>query len=397
MCVRATHLHLEDFRTYTELDLPLSDGVTVFVGPNGAGKTNLLEAVLFLALGTSPRAGDDSDVVRWGAAHARVRADVTRSEGERRLEAVIFARLARAPGAGTPVRGAPLARDAEQGRRPPKRFLLDGAAKRGADLAGEVRVVAFFPEDVALLAEAPAARRRYLDGMIGQVDRRYRFLAAELGRVLEQRNALLRRAREEGNDPDPAEMAFWDEELVRLGSAVAARRYAVVEELAPQFGVAHALLAGGAEASVAYACQAPAGSGDEIAERYRRLLREKAEREVWQGTTLVGPHRDDLSVTAQGRALPSFASRGEHRTAVLALKLAEAAWMVEQTAEHPVYLLDDVLSELDLHRRERLAAAVPRHAQCLITAAVATGIPERLATGAELRAVVAGTVDAFPR
>ena len=113
---------------------------------------------------------------------------------------------------------------------------------------------------------------------------------------------------------------------------------------------------------------------------------------MWQGSTLVGPHRDDVVVATNGRALPTHASRGEHRTAILALKLAEAEWIVEQTAEQPVFLLDDVLSELDPDRRERLAAEIPRTAQCLITAASPAGLPDELVRGAARRDVVSGTV-----
>ncbi len=375
--MRARSLLLEDFRSYPALELRLPDGVAVFVGPNGAGKTNVLEALMFLALGTSPRATDDTELVRWGAPYARVRAEVARSEGERRLEALVFA-------------------EAPAARRRPKRFAVDGAPKRAIDLAGELRVVAFLPEEVALLAEAPAARRRYLDGMIGQVDRRYRREVAELQRVLEQRNALLRRAREEGVSPDPGEIAFWDEELVRLGAAVASRRQRVVAELAPHFRRAHTLLASSErEAVVEYACQVTAGAAEQVAERYRELLALRREREVWQGATLVGPHRDDLRVTAGGRALPTFASRGEHRTAVVALKLAEASWMVEQVAEEPLFLLDDVLSELDPERRSRLASAIPPHAQCLITSSSPASLPDRFARDATIFAVSPGVVGAF--
>lgn len=371
--MRVRQLVLEDFRSYAALDLPLEAGNVVYVGPNGAGKTNLLESLVVLAQGGSPRAGDDADLVRWDAAFARIRADVARAEGERRLEAIVFAHP---PGE----------------RRRPKRFLIDGAAKRAAELAGELRVVAFFPEEVALLCEAPSARRRYLDALIGQVDRRYRREVLELQRVLEQRNALLRAARDEGREVGDDEMSFWDDELVRLGGAVAARRMRVVEELAPHFAAAHEHLAGLRETTVRYVSQVGAGDATALAEAYRELLALRREHEIWQGSTLVGPHRDDLLVSASGRALPTHASRGEHRTAILALKLAESGWIVEQTSEAPVFLLDDVLSELDPERRERLAGAIPSEAQCLITAASAASLPESLARGAVRHDVSRGRV-----
>src|SRR5919204_3427820 len=234
--MRVRRLRLEDFRSYAQVEVALEDGNTVFVGPNGAGKTNLLEALVLLAHGTSPRTPDDADLVRWGAVLARVRADVARAEGERRLEAVIFGH-------------------AEGERRRPKRFLIDGAAKRALELAGEIRVVAFFPEEVTLLCEAPSARRRYLDALIGQVDRRYRRETLELQRVLEQRNALLRAAREEARPVAADEIAFWDDELVRLGAAVAARRMLVIDELAPLFARAHERIASRGETTLRYQSQ----------------------------------------------------------------------------------------------------------------------------------------------
>src|SRR2546428_4380931 len=203
--MRVRHLLLEDFRSYAQLEVAVDEHKTVFVGANGAGKTNLLESLVLLAHGSSARAGDDAELVRWGAELARVRADVARAEGERKLEAIVFAH-------------------ATGERRRPKRFLIDGASKRPAELAGELRVVAFFPEEVTLLCEAPGARRRYLDALIGQVDRRYRREAIELQRVLEQRNALLRVAREEARPVGDDEMAFWDEGLGRLGAPLGGQR-----------------------------------------------------------------------------------------------------------------------------------------------------------------------------
>lgn len=371
--MRVRRLALEDFRSYGQLDIALDERATVFVGANGAGKTNLLEALVLLAHGSSSRATDDADLVRWGAPLARVRAEVTRSEGERRLESLVFAQP-------------------EGERRRPKRFLIDGAAKRAVELAGELRVVAFFPEEVTLLCEAPSARRRYLDALIGQVDRRYRRETLELQRVLEQRNALLRSARDEARTVADEEIAFWDDELVRLGATVAARRWRVIDELAPLFARAHERLASRGETALSYQCQVARGDAAAIEPAYRELLRAKREHEMWQGSTLVGPHRDDVLVATSGRALPTHASRGEHRTAILALKLAEAQWIVEQTSEQPVFLLDDVLSELDPERRERLATEIPLTAQCLITAASPTGLPEGLVRGAARRDVAPGMV-----
>ena len=370
--MRIVELAVEDFRSYAMLDLTLAPGITAFVGANGAGKTNVLEAVHLLARGDSPRVHDDRELVRWGATMARVRAVVARAEGERRVEMVLF----------SPPEGE---------RRRPRRFLLDGAGKRPDDVAGELVVVAFFPEDVELLGAAPSARRRFLDAMLGQVDRTHRRESRELQRVLEQRNALLRSAREELVLPED-ELAFWDHELVRLASAISLRRAALVDELRVPFRDATAHFSGARGLEIAYAGQVTGESVAERAAAYEQLLRTKRERERWQGTSLVGPQRDDLSVTLDGRELPAFASRGEHRSAVLSLKLAEALWLASRTGETPVFLLDDVLSELDQSRREALARSLPAGAQVLITAAVVTALPDVLREDASLLPVRKGEV-----
>jgi len=372
--VRVADLRLEDFRSYADVRLALGRGVTAFIGSNGAGKTNLLEAIHLAARGDSPRAHDDTELVRWGTTAGRVRVEVDRAEGHRRIEVVLF----------SPPQGE---------RRRPRRYLLDGAGKRADDVAGELVVVAFFPEDVDLLGAAPNARRRYLDAMLSQIERAHRRETRELARVLEQRNALLRAAREEMT-LSLDEIAFWDRELVRLSSTISLRRDQLVRELVEPFRAATSRFSGTSGLDLAYGGQVEGTTLEERSIAYESLLREKKERERWQGTTLVGPHRDDLLVTADGRALPSFASRGEHRSAVLSLKMAEAAWLTARVGEPPVFLLDDVLSELDPGRREALALAIPGDAQALVTAATHAALPDVLRERATVVPVRRGEVGA---
>ena len=410
--MRVSHLLLEDFRSYVRAHVELAPGVTAFIGSNGAGKTNILEAIHLLARGDSPRAGEDTEMVRWGAGMARVSASVERVDDARTVETLLFA----------PPPGE---------RKRPRRYLLDGAPKRADDTVGEIAVVAFFPEDVDLLADAPSGRRRYLDAMVGQIERRHRSEAREYQRVLEHRNALLRALRSDDrpspttgtpdlesgahlNDPagagagdgggsgtgagansgaaTDAELAFWDGELCRLAATISLRRMTAVREIVPAFRAEAQRFSGAEALDVTYASQAEGETIEERAASYRALLVSKRERERWQGTTLVGPHREDLVVSAHGRALPEFASRGEQRSAVLALKMAEAAWIAERRGEAPVFLLDDVLSELDPRRRDALAEAIPVGAQALVTAAFPAGLPARLTDGAMVRTVSDGAI-----
>jgi DNA replication and repair protein RecF len=366
--LRVAAIALEDFRSYEDRQIDLTAGVTAFVGPNGAGKTNILEAVHLVARGESSRAGDDAEMVRWGAPLARVRVDACRADERSRLEVTLFA-------------------PAVDVRRRPRRYTADGAPRRADDVVGRVAVVAFFPEDTDLLASAPSARRRYLDAMVAQVERSHRADTRSYANVLTQRNALLRAGRDE-EPVSESEMAFWDTELVRLAAAISLRREAAVRELRPAFRSAATALGADPAPDIAYAGQVQGSTAEERTEGYRRLIVEKREKERWQGTTLVGPHREDLAVATGERPLPTFASRGEQRSAVLALKLAEAEWIRAHIGEPPIFLLDDVLSELDTAHREALCRALPEGAQTLLTAAVLTSIPETLRRGATVAEVI---------
>ena len=393
--MRVTELTLEDFRSYERVRLELDPGITAFIGPNGRGKTNLLEAIHLLARGDSPRARDDQELVRWGAVLARASATVERayrpsgtalpapskppSTDTKRVEVLLFA----------PPPGE---------RRRPRRYLVNGAGKRAEDALGAIIVVAFFPEEVALLTAAPSARRRYLDAMIGQVDRAHRADTREYARVVEQRNALLR-AFAAGRDPDAEataptqELAFWDTELCRLAARISLRREEAVRELVPAFEREATRFAGAAGTTLAYQAQAAGASVEERESAFHTLVVEKRDRELWQATTLVGPHREDLIVSGDGRPFASFASRGEQRSAVLALKLAEAEWLRGRSDDPPIFLLDDVLSELDPGRREALVAALPADAQTLLTAALPAGLPPGVLERARVVAIPLASVE----
>ena len=371
--MRVTELALEDFRSYERIRLDLGPGITAFVGPNGHGKTNLLEAIHVLARGDSPRTRDDHEMVRWGTVLARASATVQQAEETKRVETLLFA----------PPPGE---------RRRPRRYLVNGAGKRAEDALGEIVVVAFFPEDVELLTAPPAARRRYLDAMIGQVDRAHRADTRAYTRVIEQRNALLRTfaaGRDSGGEAaaPTQELAFWDSELCRLAALISLRRDEAVRDLSPAFEREATRFAGAAGTTIAYQAQVRGATAEEREKAFMELVVEKRDRELWQATTLVGPHREDLLVSGDGRPFASFASRGEQRSAVLALKLAEAEWLRQHTDDPPIFLLDDVLSELDPGRREALIAALPADTQALLTAALPAGLPPGVVRRARVVAV----------
>src|SRR5260221_3824737 len=250
--MRVSRILVEDFRSYARAERELVPGVTALVGRNGAGKTNVLEAIHLIARGDSPRARDDAELVRWGANLARVSAQVERVDDARTVDVMLF----------SPPEGE---------RRRPRRSPLDGAGKRADEAIGELAVVSFFPEDVQLLAEAPSARRRYLDAMVAQVHRRHRAESREYARVLEQRNALLRLLRDEGRPT--TELAFWDSELVRLAASISLRRLGAVHDLIAPVRGATSRFIGAATLSLALAAPGDGGTIDHRRAAYPTLLR----------------------------------------------------------------------------------------------------------------------------
>lgn len=381
-------LRLEHFRNIRELDLELAPGRTVLHGDNGQGKTNILEALFMLAAAKSVRARHEREIVSLKSdaeiPYARVEAEVQKSGGgEPRLTIDIV--LQRTPG-GPGGEGAHLQ----------KRVRVNGVNRSAAGLVGEVQAVLFEPQDVELVFGPPLTRRRYLDLTLSQIDSRLFRSLQEYNRVLAQRNSLLKAIRERRAGVD--ELPYWDEGLVTAGAVVVGARRTALERLGALAAETHAELTAGSERldltyapSLAGALEA---GDEEIGALFNEALAEGREREVAQGTTLVGPHRDDFMFTVGGANLATFGSRGQQRLATLALKLAEARFMEERSGEPPVLLLDDVLSELDPARRRYLTERVERHAQAIITTADLAAFEADFLEGSRVLRVAGGAVSA---
>ena len=318
-------LRLRDFRNYPAADVVLDPGVTLLLGRNAQGKSNFLEAVYTVALGRSPRAGGDAELIRFGQERAYVRAAVGGAHGSH-LE---FA-FDRASGA--------------------RRIKVNGVTASREQLLGRLVVVLAGPLDDEMVRGAPAYRRRLLDAALSQVSPSYYFSLARYGRVIRQRNQLLR------HGAGGAALGPWDHQLVELGAVLVERRRRFVGRLAARAAERHARLAGGGERlEVAYVCSA--GEGEERA-ALARALGECRREEFRRGVSLVGPHRDDLDLRVNGIDLRAFGSRGQHHTAALSLRLAEVDLLGEELGEWPVVLLDDVLAHLDSARQALLLREV---------------------------------------
>jgi DNA replication and repair protein RecF len=341
-------IQLTDLRAYGVLDARFGAGPQLVWGPNAAGKTSLLEAMVLLARGSSHRTTTDSELIRWGA-------DVSRIEGHAGEDAVEVA-LVR-PGSIAAAGGAR------------KRIRVNGVARRPAALAEKLRVVLFAPEDMLLVVGSPSLRRAVIDQLASSLFPSYAAELATYGRALQQRNGLLRAIRDETASRE--ELRYWDRPFLDAGGAVVEARHELLRRLATPLGAAHAEIAPEEAAAGAlgleYVTNAPAGPDETPHQALARRLGETAEKELWNGSTLVGPHRDDVAFTMAGRDLSAFASRGQQRTAILALKLAELDLVTASDGRPPLLLLDDVFSELDPARRAHLVRRISELPQAFVT------------------------------
>lgn len=360
-------LSLRDFRNYRHLDVTLPRGLLLFVGGNAQGKSNLLEAIYLLATTRSVRATTEGELVNWeatrqGPAAARLVGTARRREGSVQVEVAIVTR----PTGGQ----APPSRLTAS-----KRLRVNGVVRRASETVGKVTAVLFTTQDIDLVGGAPSLRRRYLDITLSQVDSVYLRALQRYGKIVLQRNALLRRIQEGAAGLD--QLSFWDEEMAREGAYIAGSRARAVFSLSVLARDTHRALSGGEEdLSLVYQPQlsrawdgerAAAAPTDELVAALLQALASGRQRDVAAGVSLTGPHRDDLLFLLNEVPAAAFASRGQQRTAALALRLAEARFLRDRSGEDPVLLLDDVLSELDESRRAGVLAATSEFEQVLIT------------------------------
>lgn len=349
MSLKVTQLILTNFRSYQSATFEFSER-TVIVGANASGKTNLLEALYLIASGKSFRADREIEMIHWGESDGRVAA---LTENNRRQSEVV-AQLSATP-AG----------------RVQKTFQADRRKLTTKETAALVPMVLFSADDVRLVDGAPGRRRRVLDLAISQAHLMYRVASGRYAKVLASRNRLL-----EGiasGESTTGELDFWDEQLIEAGQTIVDHRIEFVDRLNTRLPEAYDSIAvlppgrTGALTGLELAYQPL------IADLAAELPRRRAQ-DIAVGTTTGGPHRDDWKLLLGNRPLSSFGSGGEYRSALLAFRLAEAAWLAEERHATPIILLDDVFSELDEHRRAALLESLPT-GQTIITTPEASVLP----------------------
>jgi DNA replication and repair protein RecF len=343
--VHITRLELRDFRNYGRLDLEPHPRLTVLVGPNAAGKTNIIEALRLITTGASFRRPKWQEMVRWGSAQGTARTHA--EEGERRLDV-----------------GVRITEDGDHF------FTVNDQERRGpGDIEGRLPSVVFTPDDLELV-KGPAERRRAAADDVGaQVSPAYAKLRRDYGRVVRQRNALLK---EGATGPS---LDVWDEQVVTLGARLLVHRLGLVSRIMDRASVHYQGLAPGEVLAWGYddrcglSCDGvpPCVEADAAETALRAEMARREHEERRRATTLVGPHRDDITLLIDGHDARAFASQGQQRSIALAWKMAEVDLIEEVTRVRPLLLLDDVMSELDAPRREALGAAVKGRTQAFVT------------------------------
>ena len=340
--MQLSRLWLSDFRNYTAAELELvPDGLTAVTGDNGMGKTNLLEAVAWLATLESFRGAPTEALVRVGATFGVVRAEGERGGRHLLIEGELH------PGGRTRIQ------------------VNRQALRRSRDLLGALRVTVFAPDDLALIKEGPAVRRRYLDDLLVACHPRWDSVRNDVDRILRQRATLLKQAAGRLSPEIEATLDVWDTKLASAGTELAEARVNLIEQLTPAVATAYDHVAGErGEAGFTYLAGwlPPTGPGLAVA-----LAAARAD-DLRRGVTTVGPHRDELLITLGGLPARTHASQGEQRSLALALRLGGHAVVSESAGTTPVLLLDDVFSELDPTRTAALVANLPA-GQALLTTA----------------------------
>jgi DNA replication and repair protein RecF len=376
-------LHLRQFRNYRDCVVDFDAPKTILVGNNAQGKSNLLEAVELLSTLKSHRSVRDRDLVLEDAAVGQIQANLERAYGS--VELALTLRT--------------------QGRRTVA--LNQESLRRQLDFLGILNAVQFSSLDLELVRGAPERRRNWLDLILTQLEPIYAYILQQYNQVLRQRNALLKKLRKqelEGKIDESStrdsinELALWDAQLATTGSRVTRRRARVLERLAPLATAWHTSISGATEVlEVTYAPNVSIEKDDPegVQQAFLDKIKQRRIPEHTHGTTLVGPHRDEVEFTINETPARSYGSQGQQRTLVLALKLAELQLIEEVVGEPPLLLLDDVLAELDLSRQNQLLDTIQDRFQTLITTTHLGAFDSQWLNSSQILTVQAGQISSY--
>jgi DNA replication and repair protein RecF len=365
-------LHLRNFRNYQEQKVEFTAAKTILVGNNAQGKSNLLEAVELLATLRSHRMARDRDLIREGEPVAQIQAALERQNGISDLTLTLR----------------------RNGRRS---VALNGeSVRRQMDFLGVLNAVQFSSLDLDLVRGGPDGRRNWLDTLLIQLEPIYAHILQQYNQVLRQRNAFLKQAKDSvSNTQNLEQLAVWDAQLVTTGTKVIRRRDRAIQRLAPIAATWHANISGSTEVlQIQYVPSVPLTQNhpEEVQLAFLTKIQQRSVAELYRGTTLVGPHRDEVELTINQTPARQYGSQGQQRTLVLALKLAELQLIEEVVKEPPLLLLDDVLAELDPSRQNQLLDAIQDRFQTLITTTHLSSFDSQWLNSSQVMLVHAGEI-----
>lgn len=363
-------LSLVNYRNYDELTIEFDHKVNVILGENAQGKTNLMEAIYVMAFTKSHRTPRDKELIQWDAEYGKIKGRVFKKNRSIPLEVIFSAK----------------------GKKAKFNHIEQ---RRLSDYIGSLNVVMFAPEDLNLVKGSPQERRRFIDMEIGQIEPVYIYHLNQYQKILRQRNALLKdlQRRKTG---DPTMLEVYTEQLVEHGAAVLYRRFRFLEKLREWAQPIHRQISRDQEnLQVEYSSKVDVSESmdmEKIKDTYLHEFNQRKQNEIERGTTLIGPHRDDLIFYVNDRNVQHFGSQGQQRTTALSLKLAEIELIYREVGDYPVLLLDDVLSELDDYRQSHLLNAIQGKVQTFVTTTTIDGIAHETIREAEIFTVHEGKI-----
>ncbi len=337
--MKCKSISLENFRNVSEERVEFSDGVNIIIGDNAQGKTNLLESIYFSALTKSFRTSHEAELIKFDSDYSRVSMDFSDSLRDQNITQILI-----------PHR---------------KKEIYHNGVKirRSADVVGQVRIVLFCPEHLSLIKEGPMMRRSYLDIAISQLKPMYLHSLQKYNVILKERNQLIKNAEENRAEFDST-IEFWSDQLASEAAYITVQRMKYIERVKEYAGVFfHEMTLDKEEPRISYVSSSKLSEDEcydqkKVKERYVELLSGSHDREIGAGSTLYGIHRDDIEIELNSKSARFYASQGQQRSLALALKLAEGEICREECGEYPVFLFDDVLSELDAGRKKYLTSKI---------------------------------------
>ncbi|TPR39076.1 DNA replication/repair protein RecF [Apilactobacillus micheneri] len=368
--MKLKEIELHHFRNYDDVNMQFSPGINVLLGNNAQGKTNMLEAIYVLALTRSHRTSNNRDLIEWQSEAAQIYGNVAKRLGDTKLEIDL----------------------GKKGKRAKVNHLEQAKL---SSYVGELNVILFAPEDLSIVKGSPSIRRRFMDMEFGQMSNQYLYDNAQYRKILKQRNNYLKKLQMK-EASDQLYLEVLSDQLAAYGSKIIFQRIDLLKKLEGWAADIHAEISQDKEKlQFKYACALKKKQLSDVDSIYNGLLSlytDNRDKEIRQGNSLYGPHRDDLQFIINKKDVSTFGSQGQQRTSALSVKLAEIDLMKEETHEYPILLLDDVLSELDDSRQTHLLKSIQDKVQTFLTTTSLSGIARELISDPKIFNIESGTV-----